>query len=635
MALRTKTIEYAFPTYETALAAATRYDFAAITLYIPETTSRTFRSVIVQITCRGTETAATSMTSWIIGIKLGAAAFSNVTVTDTITNSGEQQTFIFTRDVASYFATNFDTGTSQDCQVGVQFGALGTINITAKLIITYEYNDSATTRVKTVRIPLESNVGALTVSLASIGSNQIPLLDTFLPEASKTYRNIFFEVFGNEATNGTADFSLNLALDAESADADGLHECGMNSACFYYHIWVRNDMTTDATHDIKASVTSTTGGTFNHLCVVLVVTYEYDHANSTSIMNSVMLPYELPSPIGGTAAADCSRFQRKFFIEEPATITLVQSGVLLRFNEAAAIAGLNFRMGTQAFRAYTHAAGAMTCGQFSLVQRIDSGSAQGAGVTIARGENTINIDIYRTSTTVFGSNLSGMIYLNYTSGKHTNGDAVHNHTTVWKVGDTAADVILREFSAVAPNIPETYYWVTAIGYIIHWITSAGGVFGVVFLAENLTGEGPAEGWRDVYSDAYVSDAENGVSIVPVRARDDFQRHPNDPDNNRMAVEGSRKHRLYCQDSIWSGALMLITYHSITFAVSGTVSGYSGDGSGIKVEIHRTDTDEKVTEATTAAGGEYSATWYDNAIELYAHARQDAAHVGRSNNGLAS
>jgi len=53
VALRTKTIEYAFQSRNgAALAAATRYDFGAITLYIPETTSRTFRSVIVKVFCR-------------------------------------------------------------------------------------------------------------------------------------------------------------------------------------------------------------------------------------------------------------------------------------------------------------------------------------------------------------------------------------------------------------------------------------------------------------------------------------------------------------------------------------------------------------------------------------------------------
>ena len=75
--MRTKSIEYAFPQNVASLATATRYDFGAITIYIPETASRTFRSVIVEVTCMDNVTVAASMTANLIGIKLGAVAFDD------------------------------------------------------------------------------------------------------------------------------------------------------------------------------------------------------------------------------------------------------------------------------------------------------------------------------------------------------------------------------------------------------------------------------------------------------------------------------------------------------------------------------------------------------------------------------
>ena len=152
MATRTKTVEFAFNVDIATLAAATRRDLAAITLYIPEA-SPTFLSVTAEVNVRGSETAATSLTSWLIGIKLGAVAFSDVTTTLTLTNSGDQQSFVFTRDITSYFTTNW-TGTSMTCQVGMQFGALITANHAVKLYITYSYDDaSSSTRIKTVHLP--------------------------------------------------------------------------------------------------------------------------------------------------------------------------------------------------------------------------------------------------------------------------------------------------------------------------------------------------------------------------------------------------------------------------------------------------------------------------------------------------
>lgn len=42
-----------------------------------------------------------------------------------------------------------------------------------------------------------------------------------------------------------------------------------------------------------------------------------------------------------------------------------------------------------------------------------------------------------------------------------------------------------------------------------------------------------------------------------------------------------------------------------------------------------------TNYTTAIGGGYTFTYYDNTLTLYAEARQDATHTGRSDNGTAS
>jgi hypothetical protein len=80
-----------------------------------------------------------------------------------------------------------------------------------------------------------------------------------------------------------------------------------------------------------------------------------------------------------------------------------------------------------------------------------------------------------------------------------------------------------------------------------------------------------------------------------------------------------------------------TYNTITYVVSGTCSGYSGDGSGIPVDIFRVvDSlqDEKILELTTTTGGVFSGYWIDNTDTLYASARQDDTHIGRSRNGTA-
>jgi hypothetical protein len=209
MALREKTIEYAFNFSSGSLASNTLLQFSDITLHIPESSGRTFLDVIMVVECKDAQTGAGSLSVANLGLQLGAAAVQSQSVSSTITNSGEHQTWIFTRNFGSYFNTNFGTGTSQTCNARITLTAPVTAGHSVKLIITYRYDDTGqTTRVKTVRIPLGSYTAALTNTLANLGTNRIPALDTFLPEAGKVYRNIWFEISANSAIASTTTTTL-------------------------------------------------------------------------------------------------------------------------------------------------------------------------------------------------------------------------------------------------------------------------------------------------------------------------------------------------------------------------------------------------------------------------------------------
>jgi hypothetical protein len=52
-------------------------------------------------------------------------------------------------------------------------------------------------------------------------------------------------------------------------------------------------------------------------------------------------------------------------------------------------------------------------------------------------------------------------------------------------------------------------------------------------------------------------------------------------------------------------------------------------------LHDATTGEKLLTTTTTSGGNYSFTWYDNVSNVFVEAYQDATHVGRSSNDVAS
>lgn len=642
MALRTKTIEYAFPTDASTLAAATRRDLSAITLYIPETNSRTFRSVSVEVTVAGAATTAASMTSWLIGIKLGAVAFDDVTTTLTITNSGDPEAFIFTRDVTSYFASNFGSGGSETCQVGLQFGALITQNHSVKLLITYEYEDAPggtpiATRCKTVRIPLESNTTNLTATLASIGSNQIPALDTFLPEASKVYRSAWLEFTFSDGGAAATDFQLAVRLNADSETSIWYSEQALNGARFGKAIW---DITTAASwspstaHNLQARSNNLTSR-FSLLGAVLHVTYEYDHSTSTRVINSLVLPAADESGWpGNTTSADRSRFERTVWVQEPGTITLVQSGLLCFVCDPGTVT-FNLLVGSQSARAYVLTTGSVQAGPYAWTHRVDSGSAAGAFGTLARGRNVLNVDRYSTAASA-GSNFSAMLFLNYTSDIHGEGDGAHVHSTAWTICDpNNALSTQRNISAPTAlfNIPESAYFVDGLAFEVLGSMVGNADTGIVLQAERQSGESPGAGWVDFAGALQRGDAEMGVQRSIGAARSEWQRWPGDPDKTRMAFETTRQYRICTASTMTLGVRAWLTYHAITYTVSGTISGSAGGT--VTITVHRSANGEKVGGTSRSGDGPYSITWYDDTETLYAVARESATLLGRSDDTLAS
>jgi hypothetical protein len=451
--------------------------------------------------------------------------------------------------------------------------------------------------------------------------------------AGVTVRQQFVLVEGShEAAAGTTDFTMNTRIDTGTTITHGLSERALASDTFGTWVHIESP-STSAAHAWKAWTVGVAA--CHHCCHTLYVSYQWTLSGTTEFLNSIQLSFEMPSPLGGTTSADASRFELPIRIEEPATITLKQSAARLCYVQgAAAMAGHNFRCGSQAFRNYTNNASLMAGGQM-FQQRIDSGSVQGAGVTIGRGKNNLVIDTYRTDATDLGWNLSGVVYLNYKSGVSSQGIGGHNHTTWWKVLDwDAALTALREASAFAPNIPETNYWTSGIGFqMIHWDAAATNALN--WSGEVLSGEGGEDGWRDLYADLFVKDAERACQIIYCRARADMKRWPNDTDPERLGIETSRKYRYSNLATCSKGVAMMLTYHAITFTVSGNVTGSSGGT--VDIDCYTEDGDEILHIGSTSrvGNGSYSLTWYDNVYNCYAEARESGTLIGRSDNDVAA
>ncbi len=664
MATRVKTIEFASQTVITTLATATNRDITGSTsIYIPETGGTfSFKSVMLQVECSddGGNTAV-AMTALSLGITLGTAATSSVAGVAPVANSGENQFWTFTRDVTSYFTSTW-SGTTMTWVTRVNFtSASATNNHAVKIIITYQYDDTAAVnrQIKTIRIPIESTRSTLTTSYQTVGgATAIPAIGNFgaspyLPETGITIRQAFVELWGNAGNLTTGAFTIQTRFSSGTA-INTYREGGTKNSAE----WGRSilDITGQAFLTGATSMecilltTNTRVITYGGM---LVVTYEFNSSTSTVIYNSLMLgAVDTAGWIGGTTAADQGIWERNIYIEEPDTITIKESGLALFQNDSA---GYTFNVsvsGDTAYQStttsYVFTSGTLQCGCYSMIHRIDAAGQKGqSGISLKRGKNLYRVLFY-SDTTQSGWNLSGFLMLNYTSGKHIDGVGAHSHTIYQHVTDniTASGARVTTSSTITPTIPETNYYLIGFLFWINYSPLGNGATGgldldVTLQAEVHSGETYLQGgggWVDLYNGSARTDSENQNGYIYAASRTNFTRWNGDPDPDRMNIKLGRKYRLDT-GPLWTGSMgYWYSYNSITYVISGTCSGYSGNGSGIGIDIMRVvsnSQDENVLSTTTTTGGIFNVTWIDNTDTIYATARQDDSHVGRSSNGIAT
>ena len=638
MAIREKTISFAFDMTTVISTNAVVTNFNQITVFIPES-SPTFTSVYVELGFQDAITATGgTITEHRCGLRLGAAAYTTINETDDISNTGENiGGVIGPFDYTTHFNTNW-TGTSMTCDLQFYFNqstgtTLGMHNVTGILYITYTYDDTVATQIKTVRIPLESLTGALPTSATNYGVDQIPQLTGvggMLPEAGIVIRDYYFLLEGNEYNNGgVADFTISCNIDGGATTSFMLQNTALASDRFCRWIYRPAIPTTTTTHNFQlwASVAKA-----HNLTATLIVTYEFTLAGTTRVLNSIIMPFEIASPLGRNTSALSSRYERSFYVTDPGTITLQQSAVRIHWMLQTNVGTQNWKVGAQTYRAYTNTPN-LVCGMFCLQQRIDAGAEQGAGIVLSRGSNNISIDGYATGTANEMTNINGVIILNYTSDISPDGVGAHPHTVskVLSPWNAALSDYLQT-SDFAFSIPESDYRIMSVGYCITlWVASSTMSIGMDF--QCLPGEGKGGGYYDIYTDAYLSDSERSCSLIWMQGRSNFKRFPQDVGSDRVDVTTARKYRMYSSTTSGQGIVTHLTYHGMTWTVAGNITGNDALLS-TTVELVDVDASEIVQRQVLAPGvTAFSFTVYDDTQNYFVNAFQDNAHLGRSQSGV--
>jgi len=487
---RTKTVEFFVgqnvSTGGIASGTSATYDFTA---YFPDAVSSPIRSAYV-LYHTVISAADASATQFQLGLQGGSlTTLSSPAVID---QTGESQPAMMRLNATSVLqgivtgSGNYNLRFTTSITGPVRYGEL------AKLIVTYDYNDAATTQIKTIT----AFIGQETATKAAGASSTFNLAALNLPENSVTVRSSWAET--QAYTYQSSDAAYNLSFQWDSETAKNIAWTGTtNSYSIYALITPVNTFTPGSSHTF--TVTNNSGGTLSGINAFLALTYEFNYSNSTELMNSLkILLYQ------GTETASTATLTGNKVINIPETSITGKSAFLLgravQTQTSARTLGMNAQLSS--------APGSSTSINFNA----NAGETDGFATILAdvtsnlssltNGDNTV----YWRYDSSGSANIRGLtLYLNYKFAKSTT--SVFNAQMEWFVGQqTAASATWSQ--AFTPAIADSNYTLksshlnaqfntnatTATTYTVGITTTAAHAF--LTTGENTMGEV----WKDTSSD---------------------------------------------------------------------------------------------------------------------------------------
>jgi hypothetical protein len=151
--------------------------------------------------------------------------------------------------------------------------------------------------------------------------------------------------------------------------------------------------------------------------------------------------------------------------------------------------------------------------------------------------------------------------------------------------------------------------------------------------ERLSAEGGVR-WDEIYLGGQLPVEKQGVHLFYGRLTQWIKKWPEDTWFERVDLETARRWRWKASGGLFVQFQLWYTYHTCgPFTVSGDVSN-SAAGT-VTLGLHRASDGQLLKSTTRSGNGAYSFNWWDNTENVFVEATEDATHIGRSVDGLAT
>ena len=650
MAKRKKTVRFPFAfgnVLDKAGGGTVSIGTQSISISENDPISVTFSSVQLYVAVQDNSVGTLTISGFTASVFIGATGPTGGSPVGmgagTLPNSGENWGGIIgPMDYASYFNRSFGTSSNgKIISVQNRFSGVGA-GFTARGVypymdITYVYDDSSPRRTDSVCVPYESSTTTLPTT---------PGVYAVMPKLTGTngwlnsYANLeiqarWIELKGNVNLNNRA--TTNGITISYSIDGGGIGQLPARVTTAASDTWQMYQIdvstySTNATHSLLLGSSLATRWT--SIVVNEWITYNYDVAGTTASLNYIEFPMEFSSPVSLSQSRP-SRYYKDFDIQEPGPIVLRKAAVELNYTNDAS-ATILVRGGSQSFRTYAQSSN-VVAGQFSLQHGLDPSSVGLTGIRLTRGSNEVYIDAYRTAGTI--QSCTGVIKILYESGVSPTIDVgAHNHTVyghLKNMGFTASsdESVLDRFL-----FPEDNWYINGAALKFNYWATTISLAGPIYLATRMSVENidnSTGGWRELGTDGIVGDAELTYGNWYARLRPELMLYPQDPTDDKLSLTQSRWYRTSLSTASRYGMSYLITYHSITNTVSGTIYGSRGGTVSLRLfEVHSDNKVDLYAITNRVGNGTFSFTVYDDTATYRVTAYESATRKGISTSGAA-
>ncbi|MEF3691627.1 MAG: hypothetical protein V3574_01055 [Candidatus Moraniibacteriota bacterium] len=277
---RTKTVEYFLGQNQTSgsgVSANTYWSPSAVTIELPDsvTSANAVKSAWVDFTFQTASTSAPGVVT--IGLTPSGMSESVFTSVSYL-SSGENYAIRVKPDFTSAVAARFTSAGSYSFSFRARVANVATKMASAKLFITYDYDDQATTQLNTVKYIIGQSAGNVAVGTTGTTFTSPNLA---IAEDSPTVVSAWAEIRGQIPATGTTDSTFTVNYDSDTVSNYYLDNVGGSDVQAIYILHPKNTLTINNTHTLKIAVT--TGYQMNLVSAEQVLTYKFNYANSTTL----------------------------------------------------------------------------------------------------------------------------------------------------------------------------------------------------------------------------------------------------------------------------------------------------------------------------------------------------------------